>query len=261
PSRKFEIRSLFVQRIGRNEDCGEMIAQSGVTKTHSRPKQHRGHDRTIEPMPIWFQIAEHRELSEDELILTSFKWNVHNHGRTMNLKWLAEIVHTNPAWIHPNTARKYGLADGDWIEITAFHSKQLQKDSPHLFEGRMLEKDPQGRFISGRMRVPVVTMEGIHPRVIAISNSCGHWQYTSVAQAKKESPPGDHLAGVDRQLLRDADWERNMWWEDPSSGTPGQWKPNTGNGWNPNRVIPVAPDPITGQQAFHDTVVSIRKIT
>ncbi len=261
PSRKFEIRSLFVQRIGRNEDCGEMIAKSGVTKTHSRPKQHRGHDRTIEPMPIWFQIAEHRELSEDELILTSFKWNVHNHGRTMNLKWLAEIVHTNPAWMHPNTAKKYGLADGDWIEITAFHSKQLQKDSPHLFEGRKLEKDPQGRLVSGRMRVPVVTMEGIHPRVIAMSNSCGHWQYTSVAQAKKEPPPGDYLAGVDRQLLRDADWERNMWWEDPSSGTPGQWKPNTGNGWNPNRVIPVAPDPITGQQAFHDTVVSIRKIT
>ena len=51
-----------------------------------------------------------------------------------------------------------------------------------------------------------------------------------------------------------------MWWEDTSNGDPAKWKPNTGNGWNQNRLMPIAPDPISGQQAFHDTVVSIQKI-
>jgi anaerobic selenocysteine-containing dehydrogenase len=35
---------------------------------------------------------------------------------------------------------------------------------------------------------------------------------------------------------------------------------NTGRGWNQNVVMPIAPDPVTGQQAYHDTVVRIRKL-
>ncbi len=109
------------------------------------------------------------------------------------------------------------------------------------------------------MRVPIVTMQGIHPKAIAMSNSCGHWQYTNVAQAKKQAD-GDHLAGSDPDTYRDEDWERNMWWEDESDGDPANWKKNTGNGWNQNRLMPIAPDPITGQQAFHDTVVKVAKV-
>ncbi len=120
PSRKFEIRSLFIQKIGKNEDCSELIAKSGVTKTKNRHANHQGHDLDVDPMPSWFQPKEHQGLADDELIMTSFKWNVHNHGRTMNLKWLAEIVHTNPAWLNPKTATKFGLQDGDWIELTYY---------------------------------------------------------------------------------------------------------------------------------------------
>ena len=260
PSRKFEVRSLFVQRIGQNDDCSELISRSGVVKTKNRPETHRGHDLPIEEMPIWYQPKEHGLLGDNELIMTSFKWNVHNHGRTMNLKWLAAIVHSNPAWINPQTARKYRLQDGDWIEITAYHSLDLELRSPHLFRDRPVETTPEGRKIAGTMRVPVVIMPGIHPRVLAMSNSCGHWQYTNVAKAKKGRPQGGHVAGCDPKTFRDPDWERNMWWEDESNNQPGKWQPNHGNGWNQNQAMPVAPDPITGQQAFHDTVVTIRKL-
>jgi len=126
-------------------------------------------------MPIWFQPTEHQTLAEDELIMTSFKWNVHNHGRTMNLKWLAEIVHTN----NPKTAAKFGLADGDWIELTSYYSTELETRSPHLRRDDL--KSVGDRRVVGTMRVPIVTMQGIHPQAIAMSNSCGHWQYTSVA--------------------------------------------------------------------------------
>ncbi len=256
PSRKFEIRSQFVNQIGNNQDCTEMIKRSGVTKTKNRPAKHQGHDVEVNEMPIWMQPEEHADLDADELVMTSFKWNVHNHGRTMNLKWLAEIVHTNPAWLNPATAAKFGLGDGDWIELTSYFSKMLETSSPHLVHG---ERDESGRIVVGTMRVPVVTMPGIHPRAIAMSNSCGHWQYTSVAQATKEGS-GDHLVGSDVSAYRDADWERNMWWEDQSGGDPSKWVQNTGNGWNQNRLMPIAPDPVTGQQAFHSTIVSIKKI-
>ena len=258
PSRKFEIRSLFVQQISKNEDCAELIKKSGVTKTKNRPEQHEGHNLDVDPMPIWFQPEEHKDLKTDELIMTSFKWNVHNHGRTMNLKWLAEIVHTNPAWLNPETAKRFGIKDGSWVEITSYFSQMLEKVSPHLVHG---EKDESGRIVVSKMRVPIVTMEGIHPAVIAISNSCGHTQYTSVAQARK-SPGADasHLAGSDPVAYRDADWERNMWWEDQSGGDHTKWKQNTGNGWNQNKLMPIAPDPVTGQQAFHSTVVRISNL-
>lgn len=257
PSRKFEVRSLFVEKIGKNEDCSELIANSGV-KASNRPSQHRGHEIKVDAMPSWFQPREHKDLGDNELVMTSFKWNVHNHGRTMNLKWLAEIVHSNPAWLNPKTAAKFGLRDGDWIELTSYHSAELEAKSEHLNHADI---DPaSGRRIVSRMRVPIVTMEGIHPQAIAMSNSCGHTQYTSVAQAKRSSSETGHLVGSDQAKYRDADWERNMWWEDESNGDPARWKPNTGPGWNQNRLMPIAPDPISGQQAFHDTVVSVRKI-
>ncbi len=261
PSRKFEIRSAFVKATGLNQDTSDMIKKSNMPKTKQRPEQHKPYNVDIDEMPIWLQPVEHVELSEDELIMTSFKWNVHNHGRTMNLKWLAEIVHSNPAWMNPATAAQFGLKDGDWIELKGYGSKMLETTNPNLTHG---EKDESGRHVAGVMRVPIVTMEGIHPRAIAMSNSCGHWQYTNVAQGKKAPSDGGaadgHLQGSDTAGLRDPDWERNMWWEDRSEGDPTKWEQNTGNGWNQNRIVPIAPDPITGQQAFHSTVVAIRKI-
>jgi anaerobic selenocysteine-containing dehydrogenase len=255
PSRKFEIRSLFVQRTGQNLDCSELIRHSGI-KASNRPQQHEGHDVEIDTMPIWFQPVEHTKLEEDQLIMTSFKWNVHNHGRTMDLKWLAEIVHSNPAWLNPLTAGKFGIGNGDWVELTSYHSQMLDEVSPHLMRNANASGGPRQ---AGSLRVPVVLMEGIHPKAIAMSNSCGHWQYTSVATARKKRA-GAHSQGSDHSTFRDPDWEENIWWEDNAGGDPARWKPNTGNGWNQNRILPVAPDPITGQQAFHSTVVTIRKI-
>ena len=258
PSRKFEIRSAFVKKTGMNQDTSDLISKSGVLKTKVRPDKHKEHDVPISEMPIWMQPVEHTDLSSDQLIMTSFKWNVHNHGRTMNLKWLAEIVHSNPAWLNPKTAERFGVEDGDWIELTSYFSKMLEKTNAHLINDNY-EKDDNG-LIAGRMRVPIVTMEGIHPNAIAMSNSCGHWQYTNVAKARKKPNVESFASGSDGATYRDKDWEDNMWWEDQSAGDPSKWQKNTGNGWNQNQIMPVAPDPITGQQAFHSTVVSVRKV-
>ena len=45
------------------------------------------------------------------------------------------------------------------------------------------------------------------------------------------------------RFVENADWERNMWWEDRSGGDPKKWQANTGNGWAQNHVLPIIPDP------------------
>lgn len=252
PSRRFEVRSDFLVKVARNEDATELIDLAN-SKGKNRPNHHGPYSYELSPWPKYVQIIEHAELEDDQLIMTSFKWCVHNHGRTANLKWLSEIVHSNPAWIHPETARKFGLSDGDWIEITAYRSRTVDRDLP----GLKLGSGEVGR----KLRIPVVLTEGVHLRALAISNSLGHWQYTRVAQAKRASTTGEQQAGMESEKYRDADWEKNMWWEDRSGGDPEKWEQNTGPGWAQNNVLPIMPDYISGQQSFNDTVVRIRKIT
>ncbi|MCA8953913.1 MAG: molybdopterin-dependent oxidoreductase [Planctomycetes bacterium] len=252
PSRKLEVRSQFVAMTGRNEDTSALTALAN-SKGKNRPAYHKGNDVEIPEWPVYRQIDEHAELGDDQLVMTSFKWNVHNHGRTANLKWCSEIVHSNPAWIHPDTAARFGLKSGDWVELTGHRSRMLAKISPNLGLG-------DGE-ISRKLRLPVVVTKAVHPRAIAISNSLGHGAYTSVAMARQNRDLGSSAAGMDSTAMRDADWERNMWWEDRSGGDPKKWVRNTGPGWAQNNVLAIAPDPISGQQAFNDTVVTIRKVT
>jgi thiosulfate reductase / polysulfide reductase chain A len=250
PSRKLEVRTQFVSKLAKNEDVTALAALAN-SKAKNRPKHHQGHVYDIPEMPTYQQIEEHLTLAADELVMTSFKWNVHNHGRTANLKWLAEIVHSNPAWLHPDTAKHFGVQDGDFVVIKARRSKTVDTLMPKLGLGH--------GEISGELRLPVVVTRGVHPRVIAISNSLGHWAYTSVARAEAERPLGDEALGMDTQGMRDADWQRNMWWQDRSGGDPKRWVKNTGPGWAQNHVLPIMPDLVSGQQAFNDTVVRVRK--
>ncbi len=252
PSRKLEVHSTFVAKTGRNEDTSD-LTRIANSKGKNRPAHHKGNNVEIPEWPTYRQIDEHVGLDDDQLVMTSFKWNVHNHGRTANLKWCSEIVHSNPAWIHPDTAKRFGLEDGDWIEITGYRSKMLTKIAPGLKLG-------EGE-VSRKLEIPVVVTKGVHPQAIAISNSLGHSAYTSVAQAKRKSSVGSEVAGMDPVGLRDEDWERNMWWEDESNGDKSKWVKNTGPGWAQNNVLPISPDPISGQQAFNSTVVRIRKVT
>lgn len=116
--------------------------------------------------PEYQPIDAHNQLADDELILTTFKWNVHTQSRTANQVWLTEIVDDNPCWIHPQTARKYGIISGQSFFITRTNS--------------------QGELTKIEVK-PLIT-EAIHPRVLAVSASFGHWQYGRNAQGKGVNP-------------------------------------------------------------------------
>lgn len=208
PSRRLQIYNPLIERLN---------AESGT--------QHP-------VLPDYLPIPGHRHLEPHQFVLTTFKWNVHTQSRTMNQKWLAEIVHDNPVWINVATAAALGIADGDWVEITAVPGA-LQAEQP-----------PPGPALPASLRVRAYLTEGIHPRVVAISASLGHWQYGPVATGK----PGDRLHGAGHDpRLRDPDQEAHQWW--------------AGAGYNPNPLIPSVADPVGGGQAWNDTVVSVRPIS
>jgi anaerobic selenocysteine-containing dehydrogenase len=131
------------------------------------------------PMPTFKQIPWHRDMKDDELILSTFKLNVHKQSRTAAVKWLAEIAHSNPAWMNPQTAKKIGLKTGDLVRI----------------ETKV-----------GHLVTKVYVTEGIHPKVVSIATAFGHWEYGRLATLKLKDKPA--WGGPEDPDLK------NVWWDD-----------------------------------------------
>ncbi|MGH7134181.1 MAG: hypothetical protein ACREHD_00490, partial [Pirellulales bacterium] len=91
----------------------------------------------------------------------------------------------------------------------------------------------------------------IHPRVLAVSNSLGHHfggRSATATQAPRPAGPA-----FDANLLpEDADLSESLWW-DARLGGPGA-------GVNINAILPIQPAPLTGMQAWFDTVCSIKPL-
>ena len=63
----------------------------------------------------------------------SGKTPIHTNGHTQNVEFLNDLMSSAPVWIHPNTAKKYGLKDGDKITLQSKTAKE--KASVMLTEG------------------------------------------------------------------------------------------------------------------------------
>lgn len=228
PSRKFEIYAPEVELI-----AGKLgIKDDGL--------------------PSFAQVPWHVGLAEDRFILTTFKWNVHTQGRTASQKYLSEIVHDNPMWIHPDVARRLKVRNGDWVELTTYRPKSgTQGDK--AFRSSEQEK------VVGSDRVRVFVTEGIHPRVVAVSNSLG-WESGGRAAEGRQGKRADTLAASGQRETakgmgpapRFDDLETGVWWDKRAGGR--------GNGVNINAILPINPSPMVGMQSWYDTVCSIKKV-
>ncbi|MDA8211313.1 MAG: molybdopterin-dependent oxidoreductase [Clostridia bacterium] len=125
-------------------------------------------------LPTYVPIPEHQNLKADELIMTTFKVNVHTQSRTANCKWLSEIYHENSLWMHPEAAAKRGLKDGDLVVVT---SKV------------------------GSQKIKLRVTEGIYPGVVSFADSVGHSAYGRIASGKQVTDAED----VEDELV---------WWKD-----------------------------------------------
>ena len=89
------------------------------------------------------------EAKGERVLLPTFRLPTLIHTRSANAKWLQEISHTNPLWVHPKDADALGLENGGLAKI----------------ETRI------GHFV---LRVWVT--EGIHPGIVACSHHTGRWR-------------------------------------------------------------------------------------
>lgn len=151
------------QKIGDKVYVGfkpDKVNKSGLFEIRSdllREKGFKGMPAGYTGLPTYLPIPEHQAMKDGELILTTYKVNVQTHSRTQNCKYLSEIYHDNPAWMHPKTAAARGIRDGAKIRV----------------------KSKVGEIVT-----KAKVTEGIHPDVVAISFHRGHWEYGRYASGK-----------------------------------------------------------------------------
>ncbi|RMG09607.1 MAG: hypothetical protein D6731_19180 [Planctomycetota bacterium] len=194
-------------------------------------------DGNASPLPTYQRVPEHEDLDEDQLVLTTFKWNVHTQGRSAYWKYHAEIVHTNPLFMNPETGARLGLEDGDEVKVTVYRPKGRTY--------RAGERQPVG-ILRNRVRF----LAGMHPRVVACSHHAGHWEHGPVARA--DARPSPAAAGTSPEL-RDPDVPERIWWSKEQGGP--------GNGVPLNDVLPINPAPLVGGQNWFDNVCTVAKVS
>ena len=195
-------------------------------------------DPIANPLPTYFRVPGHEKMRENELRFVTFKWNVHTQGRTAHHKYQAEIVHGNPVWIHPDTAKQLQLKDGDWIDVT------IRRPAGAVYLGD--ENADTGTF-----RQYVRLVPGVSPGTIAVSHHLGHWEFAPVGNGVlSEKTPGRE--GMNQELMADRDIPDNIWWAKSKNGV--------GTGVYINDAMPLAPTPLTGGQMWMDGVCRVRKV-
>ena len=162
-------------------------------------------------------------LDADQLVLIStFRLPTQIHTRGGNAKWLDELAHTNPLWLHPSDAARIAVTTGDLVRVTT----------------------EIGAFV-----LKAWVTEGIRPGVVACSHHMGRWKLHEQGQRQIMATVDldrrdDHWrmtrrAGVKPYQSADPDTAR-IWWTDV--------------GVHQNLTFSVHPDPISGQHCWHQAV-------
>jgi anaerobic selenocysteine-containing dehydrogenase len=180
-------------------------------------------------IPAYIRSHVHRDFIDrtkgEMLLLPTFRLPTLVHTRSGNAKWLYEISHRNPLWLHPEDAARLGVSTDDLLKV-------------HTEIGYFVDK--------------VWITEGIRPGVIACSHHLGRWRLhedlggekwsTALVDLRQVGPDQWRMRqvhGVQRFASTDRDSQR-VWWEDA--------------GVHQNLTFPVQPDPISGAHCWHQKV-------
>ena len=177
-------------------------------------------------LPTYIKSHVHKDALRDGEIalLPNFRLPVQIHTRSANAKWLNEIAHTNPLWIHPLRAEELGVRTGDLVRVST----------------RI------GFFV-----LPAWVTEGIRPDIVACSHHFGRWRLDDEHGGNRQQSAVVDLArdGAEWTLTRkhgarpyessDPDTAR-VWWSDV--------------GVHQNIAFEVHPDPISGMHCWHQAV-------
>ncbi|MDH3754451.1 MAG: molybdopterin-dependent oxidoreductase [Acidimicrobiia bacterium] len=178
-------------------------------------------------MPTFIKSHVHwqdLDLANDErILLPTFRIPTLIHTRSANSKWLNEISHRHPLWIHPSDAEKLGISEGGLVRIAT----------------------ATGHFVISAWRT-----EGIRPGVVAASHHMGRWRLDGELGRNWGAGQVTLTNDGSRWLLRragdqaahesaDPDTSR-IWWRD--------------TGVHQNLTFVAQPDPISGMHCWHQRV-------
>lgn len=180
-------------------------------------------------VPAYIKSHVHRDhidhAKSEYVLLPTFRLPTLIHTRSGNAKWLNEISHTNPLWVHPQDAERIGLHTGDLAKV----------------------QTEIGYFI-----VRSWITEAIRPGIVACSHHLGRWRLAKDTGGDRWS-----TALADLQQVADGQWKlrqvegikpftsddpdsERVWWQDA--------------GVHQNLTFPVHPDPISGMHCWHQKV-------
>ena len=158
------------------------------------------------------------------VLLPTFRLPNLIHSRSSNSKWLTEISHRNPVWLHTSDAARLGLRTDDLVRV----------------------ETEIGHFVD-----KVWVTEAVRPGVVCCSHHIGRWRRAS-------DPQGNRWAVNTVRLSRDGRrWRmstvagpqpadtadpdtRRLWWRD--------------GGVHQNITHAVHPDPVSGMHCWHQKV-------
>ena len=197
---------------------------SGRLEFYSSTLVNWGWPELAKPTYIRSHVHPDRLADGQAPLISTFRLPTQIHTRSANAKWLDELAHTNPLWIHPTHASKIGVGTGDLVRV---------------------ETD-LGYFV-----VRAWVTEGIRPGVVACSHHMGRWRVeghddtarlnTSVVALERDGsrwhldPRRSHAAfeSSDPDTMR-------IWWNEV--------------GVHQNMTFGVHPDPVSGQHCWHQAV-------
>ena len=164
------------------------------------------------------------------LLLPNFRLPTLIHTRSANAKWLYEISHKNPVWMHPMDAQRLEVTTGDLIRV----------------------ETEIGYFID-----KVWVTEGIKPGVVAMSHHLGRWRLQdnvgvnpgmSNVATLEEDDQGGHKLNIIKEAQAWETFDRDtsrIWWKEV--------------GVHQNLTHAVHPDPISGAHCWLQKAVNVRK--
>src|SRR5436853_372980 len=163
------------------------------------------------------------------VLLPTFRLPTLIHTRSGNSKWLSEISHANPLWLHPEDAARLGVTTGDLLRVTT----------------------AIGHFVDRAW-----VTEAIRPGVIACSHHLGRWRLHPDAGGERWSSALVELRQVERGKwrMRQLEGVRPFVSDDPDSAR--VWWQDAGV--HQNLTFPVQPDPVSGQHCWHQKVTVAR---
>ena len=186
----------------------------------------------VVPWPLASHVSLDRidRARGEMLLLPTFRLPTLIHTRSANAKWLYELSHNNPVWLHPEDAARIGVETGDLLRV----------------------ETEIGWFVD-----KVWITEGIKPGVLAVSHHLGRWRLvddlgvnrsaSNLVTIDEQADGGRKMTvvkGAEAYESFDPDTSR-VWWQDV--------------GVHQNLTHAVHPDPVSGAHCWHQKAVSVRK--